>query len=59
MAKNLRGIYLYGLLYFLKNHFLDMLTAMEKCRPQNLNMYVKFDIESDVFVEKTYVLRLA
>ena len=29
---------------------------METYRPQNLNTYVNVDVESDLFIEKTYLL---
>ena len=35
-----------------------MLATMETYRPQNLNVYVKPDAESDYLVEKRYLLRL-
>ena len=33
------------------NQFLDMLTTMKTCRPQNLKMYVEFVVESDRLVK--------
>ena len=31
----------------IKHQFLDILTSMQTHRPQNLNMYMKFNVESE------------
>ena len=38
--------------YVLKNKYLDAFISMKTYRPQNLNIYVEFGIESDLLVEK-------
>ena len=43
--------------YLFEKQVIDVLTFMETYRPQNLNIYVTFDIESDLSIEKTYLLR--
>ena len=43
---------------FSKNVFLDILTFMESYRPPISNIYVNIDIESDLLVRKTKLMRL-
>ena len=45
-------------LHFLRNMFFDVLTSMMTYRPQDLNVNIKFDVESDLLVKKTYFLNL-
>ena len=40
------------ILTIVEHHILDVLTTMETCRPQDLNLYVRFEIESYVLIEK-------
>ena len=43
---------------FEKSQFLDILTTTETCRPQNLNIYVKLDVESELLVKNCQFLHL-
>ena len=43
---------------FFENHFLYNLIFAQACRPQNLNTYAIFDVQSDFEMENVQFLRL-
>ena len=52
---NIHDNHMNGFQQHLKNEFLDMLTSMNTYRPHNLNIYIKFGVES-IFCRKDIFL---